>query len=105
MWLVSSILANLLIMRIEYYYRVSDFSWDVGLFVRLALMIPVMQLCLWNMFAKAPSLMLAWACFTLGNTLLRLVNAYWFVGEPPNLATLAGVACILLGVGFIKVWG
>lgn len=103
MWIVTALLANAIIVTIEYTYRTQAFAWSAWLLVGLALRIAFMQWCLWYTWHNAPSLLTAWAVFTTGNLVLRIVNAALFVGEPLSLMTTVGVACVAMGVVFTKM--
>lgn len=103
LWVLTSVLANVLIMIIEFHYRTMVFSPQV--FLRLVPLVVLMQLCLWYTWHQASSLMLAWAVFTAGNTVLRLVSSYVLVGEGVSVSTVLGVCCIMGGAVIIKVWG
>jgi multidrug transporter EmrE-like cation transporter len=47
-------------------------------------------------------MMLAWAVFTVGNTVARIVSSQFFVGEPLSWATLAGISTIFAGACLVK---
>ncbi len=101
-WWVASIVATLAITVIEYFNRAGGFSsfrealWITGPVILIA------QWALFYTFRDAPSLMIAWWVFTIGNSVLRLGNVHFFVGEPVNWRILVGVSFMLLGGYFVK---
>lgn len=104
-WWVWGLLANIAIMVIEWLNRSGGFA---SYFHALRFTLPlifVAQMGLFYAWRDAPTMMLAWAAFTLGNTVLRLVNTTWMVGEIPSLSTLFGVALITAGAYCVKIGG
>ena len=101
-WVAWSLVANVAIIGLEYMYRMVDYRsfWD-GL-PHFVLPILATQLALYYMFKDAPSYLLAWAAFTVGNTVLRLMSNHWFIGDKMNWMIMAGVSVIVLGTFLIK---
>lgn len=101
-WWVWSLGANLSIAAVEALNRSSDGTFlntipRTGLFILLA------QYCLFHTFNGAPSLMVAWCTFTLGNTLVRLTLTTWWVGEPLHWNSYLGVVFITAGAAAINL--
>ena len=102
MWIVSSLFANLCVMYLEYTFRTLSpigASWQ---YLKIALIVAAMQWTWWLTLHYGPGLMTTWAVFTLGNSLLRVISAYWLVKEPPSLMILGGVVTMFLGALLIK---
>jgi hypothetical protein len=101
-WYCWGILANVFIALIEYQNRVGGSSSYLGTLQTTWWMIFVAQCGLFYAWRCAPSMMLAWAAFTLGNTVVRMVSVQWAVHEPPSWATIGGVAVMVLGAFMVK---
>lgn len=104
-WYCWALLANVLIMVIEYLNRTGEYPHYFAALLHTAPLIFIAQAGLHYSWKLAPSMMLAWAVFTTGNCLLRLVNTTWMVGEVPSMQTLAGVALLMAGVFMVKSGG
>jgi len=102
MWILSSIAANLCIAVLEYIYRTNSLS--AGLALKIVPLVIFMQLMLWHTWRAGPSLMLAWGVFTLGNTVLRVVNTHFMICEPMNTSTWLALTLIMTGV-FVMHYG
>ena len=100
MWILAGLLANVGIMFVEYINRTQDGNFFQVLPVTIG---PIMiaQFGLWYSWSHAPSMMLAWICFTVGNNTLRIANSY-LVGEPFNVFYAAGLSLAIAGACFIK---
>lgn len=102
-WWMASILANVCIAAVEYFNRTAGFATFGHALITTAPFIVAAQYGLFRAWDGAPSLMFAWAFFTLGNTLFRLVSVHWFVGgEHVGWQTLLGVSLIFGGAAVIK---
>ena len=101
-WWAASIMANVSIMFVEYLNRAGGFASFFDAIKVTAPLIFVAQIGLFYAWRDAPSLMFAWAFFTVGNTLLRLVNTTYLAGEPLGWTTLAGVSVMFGGACLIK---
>lgn len=103
-WWMAAILANVNITIVEYLNRNGGYSsfpeaiWHTGVFILVA------QYGLYRCWVGAPSFMLAWAFFTAGNLILRLISNQYFVGEPLNVYGWLGVCMVVGGVQLVK-WG
>ena len=102
-WVISCVLANLGIMFIEYQNRTMQVSGFGQALLITGLPILCTQWALFYTWQNAPSLMVAWTTFTLGNILLRVGNAY-YIGETPNWFTWMGVLCAV-GAAFLMKHG
>lgn len=101
-WWAGSLLANVCIARIEAINRAGGHSDFGAVIFATWWLILVSQYGLFNAFNGAPSFMAAWAFFTVGNMGLRLLNAYFVVGEPLNLGTWLGVSMMFGGMLVVK---
>ena len=102
MWVVYAFISSLLIIGLEYVYRVGTFGGFVEALPYIIIPILGIQGALFYMFKTAPSYMLGWAVFAVLNTLMRLyVNNY--LGEKMNLIVLAGVFATVFGGYLIKL--
>ena len=102
-WWVASIIANFTIMTIEYLNRSGGYAtWREAL-VHTGPFIIVAQWGLFYAFRDAPTFMMAWMVFTVGNSMLRLGNAHFLVGEPLNWKIITGVGLMLLASYFLKI--
>lgn len=102
-WVLALVLSNVVIAAIEALNRgAQGMSYQEQL-LRTGPLILVAQFGLFIGFRDAPSLMLAWAVFTCGNSLVRVLNAQFVVGEPVTLITLLGVLTVMGGGYLVKV--
>ena len=102
-WWMSSILANALIMLIEYLNRTGNYANFFEAAKYTGLPIILAQWCLWGAWSGAPSLMVAWGFFFGGNVLIRYCMTF-YIGETPNLMVTVGTLVACAGVAMIK-WG
>jgi len=104
-WWMWAVVSNVTIMVIEYLNRTAGFVGPFDAFKITFPLILIAQIGLFYCWRDAPQMLLAWTVFTLGNCILRLISATWFVGEVPTLTTLVGVALIMAGGALVKVGG
>lgn len=104
-WWVASIIANLTIAVIEYLNRAGGYSSFGVALLHTGPFIIVAQFGLFYAWRDAPSFMFAWAFFTTGNCLLRLLSAHFAVGEPLSWLTVCGVSLMFGGACLVKVGG
>ncbi len=102
-WMVWAVIANGAIQWVEYANRhYGDDGW-VSLLPMTIPFIIVAQYGLFRAFHDAPHWMVAWAFFTIGNSLLRLVLVK-LTGQPveswPHV--LAGVTVMMAGAYWMK---
>ncbi len=97
-WWGASLLANVSIMFVEYYNRVSPGGWASALPYTITPIV-IAQWCLWRSFSGGPHWMTAWAVFTLGNAVMRLVAVAAFGPDKVGnwYLTSAGVAIMIIG--------
>lgn len=102
MWILALMLSNVTIAMIETMNRQAAGNflqqiWQTGPLILVA------QFGLFIGFRDAPTMMMGWAVFTVGNSLVRLANVQFVVGEPLSLMTLVGVAVMIVGGMLVKV--
>ena len=100
-WILHSVLANLCIMGIEYVYRVKSFPDFSSALPYMLVPILIAQYSLFYLFREAPSYLLAWAVFFLGNGIIRVAVSV-YLGEPMNGQIVAGLLLIGAGAFFMK---
>jgi hypothetical protein len=102
-WWVASLVANGAIMGIEYANREATAGWTSVLPVTVPLII-LAQWCLFVAFNGAPSWLWAWAVFTVGNCLMRLMIVGFIPHEAPTnwVAVLCGCTLMLGGTYLLK---
>jgi drug/metabolite transporter (DMT)-like permease len=102
-WLLASILANVSINVIEYLNRVCPPERGfIGQLVYTGPLIVVAQFGLFHAWKGAPSMMLAWACFSAMNSAMRLVSNSLFLDEPLQWRGWAGVTVMFIGMYLVK---
>lgn len=102
-WWIASIIANVTIAVIEYLNRAGGFASFGDALLRTGPIIIVAQFGLFYAWRDAPSFMFAWAFFTSGNLLLRLISAQFAVGEPLTWTTTLGVSFMFGGAYLVKI--
>ena len=95
-WWMWGLVANLGIQVVETINRSSTRGY-LGTIPFTLPFIILAQTGLYYAWNKAPGLLVAWAAFTVGNTLLRLAVTTHMVKEPPSLWQVLGVTLILGG--------
>jgi hypothetical protein len=98
-------MANMAIILTEYINSTTPGdNWFLALPKTIGLII-VAQFCLYHSFSNAPSnWMLAWATFTVGNSIMRLLFVYLVDNHGIDSwgRVVMGVSCILFGALFMK---
>lgn len=103
LWWQASILANVAIAMVEYLNRTQNYpNFGTAIFHTLPYIVAA-QIGLFYCWRDAPSFMIAWATFAVGNSVLRCVSAQFFVGEPLSWYTVAGVSVMFGGTYLIKI--
>ncbi len=102
-WWAASILANFAIAVVEYLNRVGGYPDFLRAVMVTGPFIVAAQFGLFYAWRDAPSFMFAWAFFTAGNLLLRLISAQLMIGEPLTWPTIAGVSAMLAGAYLVKI--
>lgn len=102
-WWIAALVANANIAVVEYLNRTAGYPtfWDAVL--RTGPFILVAQAGLYYCWRGAPSFMMAWAFFTVGNMVMRLLSNHYLVGERLTIVGYAGVALMLLAGQLIKM--
>lgn len=102
-WVVASLMSNASIIVIEYLNREAQGGWATVL-PQTAPLIIAAQFCLFFAFRDAPSWMLAWAVFSLGNSVMRVGAVHFLArGEIGSWnATIAGILVMTAGAFIVK---
>lgn len=59
--------------------------------------IALAQIALFYTWRDCPKMLIGWACFTAVNSVVRVLNATFLIGEPLNGTVLCGTTVVLLG--------
>lgn len=102
-WWAFSLVANVAITAIEYLNRAGGYPSFGRALMHTAPLIVLAQWGLFRAWRDAPSLLVAWAFFAVGNCVMRIGSSYFAVHEPPSWVMLAGVALMLAGAYVVKV--
>ena len=102
-WWMASLLANVNIAVVEYMNRSGGYDGFWNTLVRTSPFILLAQYGLYKCWVGAPSFMLAWAFFTMGNLVLRLLSNHYMVGEGLSVSAAAGVCLVVGGVALVKM--
>jgi hypothetical protein len=97
MWLLAGLMSNVAIAWIEWYNRTSAASSFTAQLPITFVPILIAQLGLWYSWKHAPSMMIAWFAFSLGNNALRLLSVKFVLRESLTMYHIAGAICIVLG--------
>lgn len=101
-WWMISLIANFAIITTEYINRTSPTQLDA--LKKTAILIVIAQTCLYYSYNGAPSLMMAWVVFTIGNSAMRLGMAGLILNEPLKLPwALLAVGLMTAGAWCIKL--
>lgn len=95
-WWIASLIANVAIIGTEYLNRHATGGW-LSVLPQTFPLIVVAQFCLFRAFNDAPHWFMAWAVFTVGNSIMR-VSAVGLMGEkvaswPIALASITVMMC------------
>lgn len=104
LWMLALVLANVCIAGIEMMNRQAGENNFLQQLWYTGPLILVSQFGLYFGFKEAPGFWIASATFTIGNTMIRVLNSYYFVGEPPGYWTWWGILLMLVG-GFAVKYG
>jgi len=90
-WWLISLVSNVAIIATEYVNRTSPTQLHALRYTWI--LIVIAQTCLYYSYRGAPSLLIAWVVFTIGNSAVRLAMASTVLGEPfrPSWALLAAL--------------
>lgn len=96
-WMVWSLVANISVLSIEWVNRKDYFDGFINGLPYTIWPILLAQVALYYTFREAPSYMTAWAMFTVGNAILRIISNSVFVNEQLNwyigLGVLGMISC------------
>lgn len=102
-WWVCSLVANATIIATEYLNRTATGGW-LSVLPATAPLIFVAQWCLFQAFNGASHWLWAWAFFTIGNSIMRVVAVYALAGQ--DVANWfyvgGGISVMLLGAFLLK---
>ena len=101
-WILHSFIANAVIMGIEYIYRTKAFPDFTSALPYMLIPILIAQYSLFYLFREAPSYLLGWAVFFLGNGVLRVAISI-YLGEPMSEQIIGGLLLIGAGAFFMKI--
>jgi len=102
MWMFWGIVANLAICFIETVNHTNKAGNWAGTLLWTALPILVCQWALYRLFAGAPTLLVAWIIFTIGNSLFRVLSQSWWMGNPVTPWQIAGISIMIAGAYLVK---
>lgn len=95
-WWMISLISNFAIITTEYLNRTEPTQYEA--LKKTFILIVIAQTCLYYSYNGAPSLMMAWVVFTIGNSVMRLGMAGLVLNEPLKLPW-AVLACLLMTTG------
>jgi len=101
-WVVAALLANCSIVGVEYLNRTQPDLQSA--LMRTWPLIVLGQVCIFYAWHYAPSLLMAWAVFALGNSLMRVAMVTAVLGEPAKLTwVFLGISLMFAGSYAVKV--
>lgn len=95
-WCVASLVSNACIISTEYLNRTSTGTW-LSVLPYTAPLIIVAQYCLFRAFNGAPHWLLAWAVFTVGNSIMRVTAVALFGDHVANWALAVFSILVMTG--------
>lgn len=103
-WWVFSLVSNVAIIFTEYSNRTIDGGWTAALPITI---VPIVlaQFCLYHSFNGAPHWMLAWATFTVANSIMRVAMVHFFGGEIASIHHVVLGCCVMVGGAFLMKEG
>lgn len=99
-WVLWSLVANVSVLAIEYVNRKDYFGGFIEGLPYTIWPIALAQVALYYCFKGAPTYLTAWAIFTMGNAVLRVISNTVFVQEQLNWMILLGVVG-MVGCSFL----
>lgn len=99
-WWTASLISNVAIIFTEYMNRATPGGWGAAL-PKTFVPIVLAQWCLYVAFNGAPHWLAAWAFFTIGNSLMRVVAVYYFGGAVGSWAHVMLGITVMLGGAFL----
>lgn len=101
-WWAAGLLANFAIMFVEYFNRTRGAGGWLAVLPYSLPFIVIGQWALYRSWHGAPTMMIAWAYFTLGNNVIRLLSSYILVRETFDWRVPAGCAVMFAGSMLVK---
>ena len=95
-WILASLMANVCIAVVELINRSGNYGSFASTLRYSFIFILIAQFGLYRSWSTAPSMLMAWLVFTVGNNVLRLISNHYFVGEPVNWRQIA-IVCAMFG--------
>ncbi len=99
-WWVYCIIANVAIIATESLNVRASGSW-VSVLPQTAPLILIAQFSLFKSFNEAPHWFLAWAVFTVGNSIMRVTAVGLFGEKVANWPLAFGAIAIMMGGAFL----
>jgi len=99
-WVLWSLIANVSVLSIEYANRKDYFEGFINGLPYMIWPIMIAQVGLYYCFRDAPSYMMAWAVFTVGNAILRVISNSVLLNEQLNWMVGIGVVG-MVGCAFL----
>lgn len=105
-WWAASLLSNVCIMCVEYMNHAGGYGSFSATFLRTAPLILVAQWGLYRAFSGAEHWLIAWAVFTVGNSIMRVSAVYTLQGdEVGNWFQVMTAIGIMMGGAFLLKGG
>ena len=101
-WWAAGLLANMAVCFVEYFNRTRGAGGWLAVLPYSLPFIIIGQWALYRSWHGAPTMMIAWAYFTLGNNVIRLASSYWMVRETYDWRVPLGCAVMFGGSMLIK---
>jgi len=95
-WIVWSLVANVSVMSLEFVNRSNYFGTFLKGLPYTIWLIMLAQIGLYYCFRDAPSYMTAWAVFTVGNAIIRVISNSVLLNEQLNW---------MIGIGVVGMVG
>lgn len=105
-WWAASLIANFCIMGVEYLNHVGGYGSYWQTLLRTGPLIIVAQWGLYRAFSESSHWLTAWAVFTLGNAVMRVVAVSTFTnGQVGSLAQVCVGVAIMIGGSLVLKGG
>ena len=102
-WWAAGIVANGAICAVEYFNRTQGATGWMGALRYTLPFIIIGQWALYRSWHGAPTMIVAWMFFTIGNNLVRLLSSYFLVGERFGWQVPLGCAVMFAGSYLVKM--
>jgi hypothetical protein len=103
-WWVASLISNVAIIFTEYQNRTVEGNWLDALPITIVPIV-VAQWCLFHSFNGAPHWMIAWATFTVANSIIRVAAVYFYGGEVDSISHVILGCVVMIGGAFLMKEG